>query len=188
MSSTSETIDGIENVLAFWFAPNTRGKWFAPDADFDEAVRRRLETLHLRAAEGALDQWRGTPRGCLALVILLDQVPRNIYRDDPRTYATDAQALDVARHALNEGFDASLSQVERLFLYMPFEHSEDMADQDRSVALIEGLDENPEWLDYAHRHRDVIARFGRFPHRNAVLGRRNTPEEARFLADHGPGW
>ena len=188
MATRHERHDDHQHLLEFWFDPATRAKWFDPDPEFDAELRARFEKHHRKAVSGELDDWANTPRGCLALVILLDQVPRNIYRDDARAYASDAQALTLARRAIEQGLDRSLSQVERLFLYMPFEHSEDLADQERSVGLMATLDENPGWLDYARKHRDVIARFGRFPHRNAVLGRASRPEEERFLAEGGRGW
>jgi uncharacterized protein (DUF924 family) len=119
------------------------------------------------------------------LCVLLDQVPRNLFRGQGRAFASDAAARAIAREAIDQGFDRNLPQPQRLFLYLPFEHSESLADQDESVRLIGALDENPTWKDYAIRHRDVIARFGRFPHRNAALGRRNTAEETAFLATPG---
>ena len=174
-----------EEVLAFWFGPEAEGRWFASDAAFDALLAQRLGALADAAAEGHLDGWaEAGPRAALALVILLDQVPRNLRRGGPEAFAQDARARRGAARALEQGADAGLGPAERLFLYLPFEHSEDVADQDRSVGLIGRLGD-PEWLDYAVRHRAVVARFGRFPHRNAALGRTSTPEEEAFLA--GPG-
>ncbi len=175
----------IDEVLDFWFAPGQERRWFTRDPDFDAAVRDRLLPVALIAREGRLDDWRARARGCLALVILLDQVPRNVFRDSPEAFASDAAARAVTRHALDEGLDRELSQVERLFLYLPLEHSEDLADQELSCRLIGALDEDPGWLDYALKHREIIARFGRFPHRNAILGRCSTAEEEAFLRQPG---
>jgi uncharacterized protein (DUF924 family) len=177
--------DAQDDILGFWFAPGMAERWFVKDDAFDDEVRRRLSAHYERAAAGRHDDWRATARGCLALCILLDQVPRNLYRDDPRAYATDAAALAVTRHAIAEGFDRTLSQSERAFLYLPLEHSEDLAHQEHCVHLMRALDEDPQWCDFAERHRDVIARFGRFPHRNAVLGRESTGAEAVFLKQPG---
>ncbi|MCY1012744.1 DUF924 domain-containing protein [Nannocystis pusilla] len=121
----------------------------------------------------------------MALVILLDQFPRNMFRGTPEAFASDAKAREVANAALDAGHEHALTQEERLFLYLPLEHSEELADQERCVELMRALDETPMWLDYAVRHRDVIARFGRFPHRNAVLGRESTAEECEFLMQPG---
>ena len=174
-----------DDVLAFWFAEGMDARWFKADEAFDQGVREHLLPLYEQAAAGRLDHWQESARGALALVILLDQVPRNLFRGDPRAFATDARALVVTKRALANGVDRELRQVERLFLYLPLEHCEDLADQELCVQLVGALDENPEWRDYARRHRDVIARFGRFPHRNAVLGRETTPEEAAFLQEPG---
>lgn len=172
-------------ILDFWFAPGMRERWFVKDSSFDDQVRRRLAPHLERALAGDYAAWMAEPRGCLALCLLLDQVPRNLYRDDPRAYAHDAQALSVTRHALTQGFESALSQVERLFLYLPLEHAEDLALQDECVARVRALDEDPQWHDYALRHREIVARFGRFPHRNAVLQRPSSAEELAFLEEEG---
>lgn len=148
-------------------------------------MREQLGALHEQAATGVLDGLRASPQGCLALVILLDQVPRNIFRDQPRAYASDAKAREIVRHAMAQGFDRQLSQTQRVFLYLPMEHSESLADQDQCLALMGALDENPKWLEYSQQHRDIIARFGRFPHRNAMLDRPSTAEEKAFLEQPG---
>lgn len=173
-----------EAFLAYWFDPATKPKWFNGGAAFDEEVRAELGPLFERAAPGDLDGWAVETAGLLALVILFDQVPRNIHRGTPRAFATDPQALALARLAVDQGKDRGLSADERLFLYLPFEHAEDLADQDRSVALFRALGDQT-YLDYAIRHRDVIARFGRFPHRNRTLGRASTAEELAFLEQPG---
>lgn len=178
------TITTPDAVLDFWFSPTSRGNWFERSDAFDAAVAERLGPLHDKAAAGALDGWAESPSGLLALVILLDQVPRNIHRGTPQAFASDAKALALARLAVDRGLDAEFDEDGRLFLYLPLEHSESLADQERSVALFRALG-HAEYLDYAIRHRDVIARFGRFPHRNAVLGRDSTAEELAFLEEPG---
>jgi uncharacterized protein (DUF924 family) len=175
----------ISEVLDFWFADGMAKKWFVKDDAFDRELRARFAGLYAHAAAGAMDGWMDSPQGCVALCILLDQAPRNLFRGDPRAFATDAAALAVTRHAMERGFDRALPQAQRLFLYLPFEHSEAMADQDLCVSLLEGMDEDPKWLAYARQHREVVVRFGRFPHRNALLDRETTPEEARFLKQTG---
>ena len=182
-------------VLEFWFgAPDApeRGRprkcWFEKDPAFDTAVRARYRALHRRAAAGKLSKWERSPLATLALVVVLDQFPRNIFRGRPEAFAADPLALAVARRAVERGFDRLLRPVERWFIYLPFEHAEDMAAQRRSLALFDGLAADPDSrgaVDYAGRHHAVIARFGRFPHRNAVLGREPTPEETLFLAQPG---
>ena len=176
------TDGGIAEVLGFWFAHERRKHWFEASEAFDAAVRRVLGPWHEEAAAGRLDDWRQSADGCLALCILLDQVPRNIFRGTARAYASDAQARAVARHAVERGFDLAFEdQDRRMFLYLPLEHSEEAADQELCVALCRGRIDDPDYLRYAERHREIIARFGRFPHRNRILGRESTPEETAFL-------
>lgn len=174
----------IEEVLRFWFAPAQAERWFKANVAFDREIERRFLGLIETAAAGKLEKWGTTPRGALALCILLDQFPRNIWRGAPRAFAADALARQVAAAALASGHDQALTAEERLFLYLPLEHSEDLADQERCVALMATLGD-AELLDYALRHRDIIARFGRFPHRNAILGRDSTAEELAFLREPG---
>jgi len=187
------SVNTIDDVLAFWFgaAPGgpgygrAREVWFEEGAAFDAEVRRRLGAAREAAAAGRLDGWAETARGAVALVILLDQAPRNIFRGEARAFATDEKARDVAAAALARGLDRALVPAERMFLYLPFEHSERLEDQRRSLELFASLEADPATagcLEWARRHHEVIARFGRFPHRNAVLGRATTPEEAAFLA------
>lgn len=170
-------------VLEFWFSPQNRPRWFVRSDEFDRAVCERFGELHARAAEGELADWAATPRGALALILLLDQVPRNIFRGTPAAFASDPLALATARAAVDAGHDRDLSQEERVFMYLPFEHSEDLRDQERCLELMGGLSDEPSWREYAEAHRKIIARFGRFPHRNAVLGRESTPEEVAFLTE-----
>lgn len=175
----------IDDVLAFWFGAGMKARWFEKDEAFDAEVRARLGAAQEQAARGELDSWAETARGSLALVILLDQVPRNLYRDDPRAFASDAAARAVIRRAIEAGFDRELEQAQRLFLYMPLQHSETLADQEDCCRLFETLTEHPEGVGYARQHRDIIARFGRFPHRNAALGRDSSEEEKAFLEEPG---
>ena len=177
-----------DEVLDFWFAGDAsafRKVWFEKNAEFDAACSRFAGALR-DAKQGAYDHWTATPRGTLALIILLDQFSRNLHRGSPEAFAADAKALGIARAAIAHGFDQSLRPVERMFLYMPFEHSEDLADQEKGVRLFTPLGE--EQVRHAVGHRDVIRRFGRFPHRNAVLGRISTPEELDYLAQSGAGF
>jgi uncharacterized protein (DUF924 family) len=173
-----------DEVLAFWFSDDARAHWFSRSDEFDVQVREQLGPAYARAARGELDGWAADPRGALALVVLLDQVPRNLHRGSPAAFASDEAALRHARAAVDAGQDAGMAEDERVFLYLPFEHSESLADQDRCCALTKALSE-PMWHDFAVRHRDIIARFGRFPHRNAALGRVSTPEEREFLTRPG---
>jgi uncharacterized protein (DUF924 family) len=184
-----------DDVLQFWFDgdPNLfrRELWFLQNDAFDTLCRDRFATTVQAALDGTLDPWADTPAGTLALLIALDQLPRNIHRGTYMAFAGDAHARRVARGTVDGGAHAHLTPVQRVFLYLPFEHSEDPADQDLSVRLFEALGGEPQLagcVDYAHRHRDVIRRFGRFPHRNAALGRANTVEEQAYLAEHVSGF
>jgi len=176
-------------ILSFWFARGGRDKrWFEKSQVFDEEVRRRFLGLHEEGARGALASWKNQPAECLALIVLLDQLPRNMFRGTPRAFATDGLALDAARHALAQGYDRAMRPLERMFVYLPFEHAESLEEQETACALtrpLEAFAETDDVYRYAVAHRDVIARFGRFPHRNAILGRASTPEEIAFLK--GPG-
>jgi uncharacterized protein (DUF924 family) len=192
-----------EELLAFWFGPLDAdglageaavARWFEGGPAFDEELRRRFGALHAEARAGLLDGWAETTRGRLALVLLLDQLSRNLHRGSAEAYAGDAHALALAREALERGEDRALALCERVFLLLPFEHAEDLAAQETSVAGFRALAEQApprarelfaSFLDYAVRHRDVIARFGRFPHRNAALGRATTDAERAHLAEEG---
>lgn len=195
MSSTAAAIDG---VLAFWFGTpgsgdddyqSRRTVWFRKDPKLDQAIRDRFQDLYTQAASGALDDWQATPRGTVALLVVLDQFPRNMFRHDPRAFATDEKAREVAKRAIAHQVDQQLPPLQRLFIYMPLEHSEDLADQHQSVHLFEQLvEECPDLTDaydYAVRHKAVIESFERFPHRNAILGRSTTDAEADFLKQPG---
>lgn len=171
------------DVLTFWTAAG-RSKWFAKDDRFDEAIRLKFEPVHFAAARGEYDGWMDSADGCLALLILLDQFPRNLYRKSGHAFATDPKARAIARAATEKGWHLQLEPELRQFMVLPFEHSEDIADQDLSIALAEELDD-AEMLKWAVIHRDIIVRFGRFPHRNPALGRTTTAEEQAFLDDGG---
>ena len=171
-----------DDVVTFWQNAGME-RWFRKDDAFDDEFRHRFLAAHEAAAAGTLDAWAASPTGALALLILLDQFPRNAFRGTPRMFATDAQASSIADQAVSRGFDQSVDVPLRLFFYLPFMHAERIADQQRSLALIEPL--GGEALTAARAHLDIIARFGRFPHRNCVLGRRTTPEEQRFLDEGG---
>ncbi|MCW8807574.1 MAG: DUF924 domain-containing protein [Rhodanobacter sp.] len=190
-------LPAAESLLAFWFADENAAHWFAADPVFDAALRQRFGAAAEAAAEGRLDDWAATAPGWLALLILLDQCSRNLYRHDPRAWAQDPRAQQLALAGIDRGADRALTAVQRVFAYLPLEHAEDLTLQQRSVALFEALCvEAPigqrarfeGFLDYARRHREVIARFGRFPHRNAVLGRTSTPAELAYLAQPGAGF
>jgi len=170
-------------VLDFWFGPGMgMQQWFEVDPAFDARVRETLGPLGARAAAGELDGWTDRAEGALALVLLLDQFPRNAHRGTPAAWAQDARARAAARRALHAGHDLAFDRPQRLFLYLPFEHSEELADQFLSEALF-GTFGDEDLRFYARRHREIVERFGRFPHRNQVLGRTTTAEEARFLEE-----
>ena len=171
-------------VLSFWRAAGP-DKWFAKDENFDAAIRVHFLPTYEAAAARRLD-WDTTPEGALALLIVLDQFPRNMFRNDARAYAADPLAREVTRRAVARGFDAQVPLAERSFFYLPFEHSEDLADQERCVAL-NLASGDADALKWAELHADIIRRFGRFPHRNKVLGRTTTPEEQAFLDGGGFG-
>ena len=177
-------MEKVQGILDFWFAEANRPLWFAPTPSFDQEIRARFGATVARAAAGELKSWEDKPEGCVALCLLLDQMPRHMFRGTPRAFATDERAFAVAERAVSRGFDRRLGPDYKNFLYMPFMHSERLADQLRAVALFEsaGLGKA---LGYAKDHLATIRRFGRFPHRNAILGRTSTPEELEFLAQQG---
>ena len=195
--------DQAERVLSFWFGPpgsaaEVAGRqsklWFGKSPANDQAVIEHFSATLVAATSGQLDRWADTPRGRLALVIVLDQFPHHIHRDRPQAFATDPQALALSLAALATGEDRLLAPIERVFLYLPLEHAESLAMQERSVTLYEQLageaaaDERAlfdGFLDYARKHRDVVARFGHFPHRNAILGRPSIADELEFLKQPG---
>ena len=192
-----------DDLLALWFGDNPddsaaaaekKKLWWGHSPETDEMLRDRFGTASTSGAVGILDHWTGSPRGRLALILLLDQIPRAIHRGQPEAFAYDADARQVAAQGLASGADRLLRPIERVFFYMPFEHSEELSDQERSVALFGELAETvPDgdreafdfFLDFAVRHHAIVARFGRFPHRNAILGRQSTQEEVEFLKSPG---
>jgi uncharacterized protein (DUF924 family) len=183
-------------VLSFWFGTGNdygkrRKEWFQKDASFDAEIRSRFLTLHEEAARRGLESWKDDAGDCLALIVLLDQFPRNMFRSSARAFASDVLAREAARQALRQGHDRGLLPVERMFVYLPFEHSEALDDQLLCCELMRSLaefEETKDVYDYAVRHYEIIARFGRFPHRNEALGRASTPEENEFLRQPGSGF
>jgi uncharacterized protein (DUF924 family) len=186
------------SVLDFWFLPadapghgGYRPEWFRKDPAFDNAIRTRFAGLVDAALAGGLREWESAADGALARILLLDQFPRNLFRGQAEAFAGDAQALALAERLVSSGRDKNLPPIRRMFVFMPFEHDESPISQERSVALFAGLrreGQHPAFdyaYDYAERHRDIVARFGRFPHRNAALGRASTPEEIEFLEQPG---
>ena len=174
-------------VLTFWFGRD-RKDWFEKNPAFDEEVRHRFLGLYELGAAGNFHAWQEAPASCLALVVLLDQFPRNMFRGNAKAFAADALARDAARIMVDRGWDKDMTPDERLFAYLPFEHSESLADQERCLALMQEISVFPETADmpkWAEAHLVIIRRFGRFPHRNAALGRASTPEEADFLSQPG---
>ncbi len=187
MEISKQERSDIDAMLTVWFgAPDSetfgknREQWWGSFEDFDTAIRETLLPHHDAAANGDLDHWISDVNGGLALIILLDQVPRNMFRATARAFATDAKAVIMAQQYIDTGLDSQLLNIQRMFAYLPFEHSEDLAHQNYAVDLITALGD-PSTTDYAIRHRDVIEQFGRFPHRNDFLGRTSTPEEVEFL-------
>jgi uncharacterized protein (DUF924 family) len=176
-------------VLRFWFGEGAdygkaHKRWFEKNAAFDAEVRERFLALYQTLAGN--DDWLARPEECLARIIVLDQFPRNMFRGSARAFAADPLALAAARHAVEQGYDRDLRPVEKQFVYLPFEHSESLADQERACELMRPLGE--ELYDWALRHKRIIERFGRFPHRNQILGRASTPEEIDFLRQPGSGF
>ena len=184
-----------EYVLDFWFGAqgsaergHSRDIWFKKDAAFDAGLHARFGALHSDARAGHLQAWEAQGKSALALIIVLDQFSRNMFRGQPESFAGDAAALRLARQVVTRGWDSGLLPVMRQFVYLPFEHSENLADQDESVRLFTLLAKQPEQaglLEWADQHREIIRRFGRFPHRNAILGRDSTPDEIAFLETPG---
>lgn len=191
------------SIKTFWFgdladdaltAASQAKLWWSKNPDIDQLMIQRFAMVTEQAADGALDAWRETPDACLSLILVCDQFPRNMYRATPRSFAYDALARQLCRDGLTQGFDQRLRLIERIFFYLPLEHSESIADQDQSVSLFSALLAAATaqqkalfegYVTYALRHRDVISRFGRFPHRNQILGRLSTPEELQFLSEPG---
>ncbi|MEM7067740.1 MAG: DUF924 family protein [Pseudomonadota bacterium] len=173
-----------KDILDYWSSLGKEG-WWTKNADVDEEIKTRFGALHDQACFGKLDHWAKTADGALALIIILDQFSRNMFRGDARSFSQDQKALSIAAQAIDSGLDKELEGDLAVFLYMPYEHSEEIADQKRSVLLQHSLGASPENLRAALQHREIIQRFGRFPHRNAVLGRHTTPAEQAYLDSGG---
>ncbi|MGE7368402.1 DUF924 family protein [Neorhizobium sp. NPDC001467] len=176
-----------ERVLSFWFEELGKARWFQPPEGLDDLIRDRFADLHRALAQGDISAFRSSGRYRMAAILVLDQFPRNMYRGTPMAFSTDWMALREARLLVDAGLDRELDTHARCFSYLPFEHSEDVDDQDRAVALFSDLGD-AEYLDFARRHRDVIVRFGRFPHRNGILGRETTEAELDYLSQPGSGF
>ena len=174
-------------ILKFWFQEIDRSLWFKKDADFDRLLAERFGTLHTQASHGELSGWRESSHGRLAEIIVLDQFSRNLFRDSPKAFAQDGMALVLAQEAVRCGADAQLSAQERVFLYMPYMHSESLAIHETAVQLFtrNGIAGN---LDFELKHKAIIERFGRYPHRNAILGRASTADEIAYLEQPGSGF
>lgn len=178
------SVESSQAVLHFWFEELTPSQWFAKDAALDRRIADTFGDTLEAASRGELWEWRLSARGRLAEILVLDQFSRNIHRDTPGAFAQDSLALVLAQEAVAQGADLHLEVPWRAFLYLPYMHSESLAIHDQALRLFDqpGLEEN---LDFEHRHRDIIVRFGRYPHRNAILGRESTPEELAFLEEPG---
>ena len=169
-----------QDIVDFWFAKTNKKYWFNSTPEFDRHLNEKFLGVYESAVSGELDHWKNNPVGSLALVILFDQIPLNIFRGKKKSFATESRSREVAKHAIEQGHAEQLSNAQQAFLYMPFMHSENMADQDYAVALYDktGLKNN---LKFALHHRDIIKRFGRFPHRNAILERKSSSQEIEYL-------
>lgn len=188
-------MSAVNEILDFWFGRpdeaiygHPHQVWFIKKPKFDREIRNRFLSVYEQAAMGQLEDWKDSPLSCLALILLLDQFPRNMFRGTAQAFATDPQALSAAQYAVSQGFDQELLPVQRWFIYLPFEHSEDLAMQQQNIQLFNQLKDDPHTLktiNYAVRHLEIIKRFGRFPHRNQILGRASTPEEVEFLKQPG---
>jgi uncharacterized protein (DUF924 family) len=178
----SEGVISPADVISFWRDAGPE-KWFKKDVEFDRAIMERFTSLHAEVAAGGNGDWAKTPEGALALVLVLDQFSRNMFRGTPKAFAQDDMACAIAREAIDAGFDRLVPAELRFFLYMPFEHTEAIAEQERCVLLIHAI--APSVLPYARDHERIIRRFGRFPHRNVILGRHTTPAEQAFLDGGG---
>ncbi len=178
-----------KDILDFWFVETQPIQWFQVNEAFDKIITERFEGAYETAAQGGYDDWQHNADGALALCLLLDQMPRNMFRGTPKAFATDKKALIVTKYAISKGLDQVHSPQKRRFIYLPFEHSENLNDQRRSVELFEKTkDEDQLGYEYAVRHFKIIEQFGRFPHRNKILKRDNTPEEEEYLAQIGAGF
>lgn len=178
----------FQRILEFWFKENSKN-WFAKSDEFDNAIKNEFQTIHIELNNGEHVEWEDEPQSLLAMVIVLDQFSRNMFRGDKRSFDSDIKARSLSKKAVQMGFDKKLTQIERVFLYLPFEHSENLVDQEESIRLYTILkNEDPKnafFLDYANQHYQIIKRFHRFPHRNQILERISTIEEVEFLKEKG---
>ena len=175
------------DLLHYWFLPNNKKHWFNSTPAIDEEIREKFESLWSIAYSGELDDWRGSPKSCLALIIILDQLPLNMFRGHAKCFLSEKMALELCHYALLQGYDKDMHEEELVFLLMPLGHSETMSDQKLHLELIEwhtqnGKIESQDVLRFANHHHDLVEEFGRFPHRNAILGRKSTPQEVEYLA------
>lgn len=170
-----------KEIVDFWFSSKIKNQWFSSTPELDKKIRKKYEALWIKAASGELDNWAVDPDGCLALIIILDQFPLNMFRGQAKSFTTENKAVEIAWHAIKENFDQHMEKEKLAFLYMPFMHSEDLTTQNMSVSLYKekNLVDN---IRFAEHHRDIVKKFGRFPHRNKILGRENTKEEFEYLA------
>jgi uncharacterized protein (DUF924 family) len=174
-----------EDVIKFWFEELTPRQWFEKDASVDDMIQQRFLAVHKQASQSELYEWRHSPKGRLAEVIVLDQFSRNLFRNLPKSFSQDALALALAQETIHTGDDQKISPAQRVFLYMPFMHSESKLIHERAVTLYQSLTGFPDNLNFELRHKAIIDRFGRFPHRNVILGRASTAEEMEFLKQPG---
>lgn len=178
-----------KEILDFWFVQTQPQQWFQVNETFDALITEKFEDAYNEAVSGQYDEWQNSADGALALIVLLDHMPRNMYRGTPKAFASDKKALIVSKFAVSKGLDQVHSAQKRRFIYLPFEHSENLNDQRRAVELFEKIKgDAPMGYEYALRHMDVIDKYGRFPHRNEILGRDNTPEEDEYLSHEGAGF
>ena len=169
-----------QNIIDFWFADVNKPFWFNSTKKFDNQLYKDYHSFYIAASNGKLSSWQQQPFGALALVIILDQFPLNMFRGKPESFTTEAMSLEFAKQAISQGFDADLTNEQKMFLYMPYMHSEDLADQEQSLIMFnqDGLENN---YKYAQHHYEIIKQFGRFPHRNIILGRKSSAEELEYL-------
>ena len=174
----------FSEILDFWFSDKVKSLWFKKQESFDHEIQERFEPMYFAAKQGELDMWRNVPHSALALIIVLDQFPRNMYRQTPQAFATDNKAVEIAKYAISNNYQQSLTKEQQVFLYMPLMHSESKPDQALCVELFTelGKEEN---LKFARKHQEIIQRFDRFPHRNEILGRESTKTEKEFLTQPG---
>ncbi|EAZ88645.1 DUF924 family protein [Crocosphaera chwakensis] len=187
--------NNVKKILAFWFGKpedkdygKPRKFWFMKDDLIDQQIRSQFLSIYEQAVTEKLDEWKNTPFSCLALILVLDQLPRNMFRNSPQSFATDNHGLKIAQYAVSQHFDRQLLPVQRWFIYLPYEHSENLIHQQQAITLFSTLQDDPDSqsaIKFATRHYQIIKRFGRFPHRNKILGRISTPEEIDFLKKPG---